>query len=272
LTSVNDTGGRKRIARQAVTGAILATLTAVAAHVLGVQQLLRMPGVLLYVPAALVGAIIGVTRLRPLLWIAAATVALICVGVAYTPVVSNLARPLIRRDPMPSRVDAIAVLSAGLTSDGLMRGVTLDRLLTGLSLASSGVAPNLLVSRESKSFGGNVVSDSVDKQRIIGLAQPSAQVVFVDSVVTTRTEALRMKAVAQARGWSTVAVVTSPMHTRRACATFEAVGFRVVCVPADARDSGLPKGSIGADRLRAFQSWLYETFASSSYRRRGWIR
>lgn len=269
---MNDTGGRNRIARQAVAGAILATLTAVAAHVLGVQQLLRMPGILLYVPAALVGAIIGVTRFRPLLWIAAATVALICVGVAYTPVVSNLGRPLIRRDPIPSRVDAIAVLSAGLTSDGLMRGVTLDRLLTGLALARSGVAPNLVVSRESKSFGGQIVSDSVDQQRIIGLAQLSAQVVFVDSVLTTRTEAVRMKAVAQARGWSTVAVVTSPMHTRRACATFEAVGFRVVCVPADARDSGLPRGSIGADRLRAFQSWLYETFASSSYRRRGWIR
>ena len=272
MSPVNETGGRKRIARQAATGAILATLTAVAAHILGVQQLLRMPDVLLYVPAAIVGAIVGVTRLRGLLWISAGLVALLCVGVAYTPVVSNLGRPLIRRDPMPSRVDAIAVLSAGLTSDGLMRGVTLERLLTGLTLAKTGVAPHLLVSRESRSFGGQVVSDSVDQRRIIGLAEPSAQVFFVDSVLTTRTEALRMKAVAQARGWSTLAVVTSPMHTRRACATFEAVGFKVVCVPADARDSGLPKGSIGADRLRAFQSWLYETFASSSYRRRGWIR
>jgi uncharacterized SAM-binding protein YcdF (DUF218 family) len=271
LSPVNATGGREGIARQAAAGAIVATLTAVTAHVLGVQQLLRMPGILLYLPAALVGAVIGVTRLRPLLWISAAAVALICVVVAYTPVVSNLAAPLIRRDAVPNSVDAIAVLSGGFTPDGMMRSVTLDRLLTGLALAKRGVAPNLVVSRESKSFGGKVVSDSVDQHRILALAQPSAQVVFVDSVLTTRTEALRMKAVAQARGWSTVVVVTSPMHTRRACATFEAVGFRVVCVPADARDSGLPDGSIGADRLRAFQSWLYETFASSSYRRRGWI-
>jgi uncharacterized SAM-binding protein YcdF (DUF218 family) len=271
LSPVNGTGGRKGIARQAAAGAILATLTAVAAHVLGVQQLLRTPGIVLYLPAALVGAIMGATRLRPVLWISAAAVALICVVVAYTPLVSNLARPLIRRDPIPNRVDAIAVLSGGLTPDGMMRSVTLDRLLTGLALAKSGLARNLVISRESRSFGGKVVSDSVDQHRILGLAAPSAQVHFVDSVLTTRTEALRMKAVAQARGWSTVAVVTSPMHTRRACATFEAVGFRVVCVPADARDSGLPDGSTGADRLHAFQSWLYETFASSSYRRRGWI-
>ena len=268
---MNGTSGRKSIARQAAAGAILATLTAVAAQVLGVPQLLRTPGVLLYLPAALVGAVIGVTRLRPLLWISASVVALICVVVAYTPVVSNLARPLVRSDPVPNRVDAIAVLSGGLTPDGMMRSVTLDRLLTGLALTKRGVAANLVVSRESKSFGGKVVSDSADQHRILGLAQLSARVVFVDSVLTTRTEALRMKAVAQARGWSTVAVVTSPMHTRRACATFEAVGFKVVCVPADARDSGLPDGSAGADRLHAFQSWLYETFASSSYRRRGWI-
>jgi uncharacterized SAM-binding protein YcdF (DUF218 family) len=269
---VNDTGSRKNIARQAAAGAILAALTAVAAHVLGVQQLLRIPGVLLYLPAALVGAIIGVSRLRPLLWVFAAVVALICVGVAYTPVISTLSKSYIRRDAIPPRVDAIAVLSGGLTPDGMMRGATLDRLLTGLALAKRGVAGALVVSRESQSFGGKVASDSADQNRILALAQPSVPVVFVDSVLTTRTEALRMRAIARTRGWSTVAVVTSPMHTRRACATFEAVGFKVVCVPADARESGLYEGSHGADRLRAFQSWLYETFASSSYRRRGWTR
>ena len=269
---MNDTRGPSSIARQAAAGAILGTLIAVAAHVLGVQQLLRTPGLVLYLPAALVGAILGVSRLRPLLWISAGVIALICVVVAYTPAVSTLAKPLIRRDRVPARVDAIAVLSAGITPDGMMRGATLDRLLTGLALARRGVARTLLISRESRSDDGKLVSDSVDQQRILSLAPPSAQVLFVDSVLTTRTEALRMKAIGQARGWSTFAVVTSPMHTRRACATFEAVGLKVVCVPADARDSGLYEGSSGADRLRAFQSWLYETFASSSYRRRGWIR
>jgi uncharacterized SAM-binding protein YcdF (DUF218 family) len=169
-------------------------------------------------------------------------------------------------------VDAIAVLSAGFTRDGMMRNETLDRLLTGLALAERGLARTLLISRERIDFAGKAVSDSVDKEKLLALAKPSAQVVFVDSVFTTRTEALRMKAIAQARGLSTVAVVTSPMHTRRACATFEAVGLKVVCIPADLRESGLYEGSNAEDRLRAFRSWLYETFASDSYRRRGWIR
>lgn len=269
---MNETGGRSGIARHALAGAILGTLTAVGADVLGVPQLLRTPDLTIYGPAALAGAILGASRLRPLLWISAGIIALICMAVAYTPLAQTLARPLIRRDALPERIDAIAVLSAGLTPDGTMRSETLDRLLTGLALARRGVARTLLISRERRTFAGKVISDSADQQNLLALAQPAARAIFVDSVLTTRDEALRMRAIAKARGWSTIAVVTSPMHTRRACATFEMVGFRVVCVPAVIRGSGLYEGSNAEDRLRAFRSWLYETFASSSYRRRDWTR
>ena len=236
------------------------------------QQLLRIPDLALYVPAAIFGALVGPTRLRPLVWAPAGVIAAICIAVAYTPVVSTLARPLVRRDALPTRVDAVAVLSMGLTPDGMMRSETLDRFLTGLSLARRGLAPEMMVSREQRSFAGQLVSDSADLQNVAVLANALPRVIFVDSVVTTRTEAIRMGAIARASHWSTLAVVTSPMHTRRACATFEAVGLRVVCVPAAVRGSGLYPGANAEDRLRAFRSWLYEVFASSSYKSRGWIR
>jgi uncharacterized SAM-binding protein YcdF (DUF218 family) len=258
-------------ASQAVAGAILGTLCAVAAHVLGVQQLLRRPDLALYIPAALLGAILGVTRLRRLLWIAAGLIALVCILVVYTPLVSILAPPLVRRDPIPPHVDVIAVLSAGFTRDGMMRGETLDRLLSGVTLARRGLAPVVLISREHGSDAGKPVSDSADLESVTRLTGAETETIFVDSIITTRTEALRMRAIAWPHGWKTVAVVTSPMHTRRACATFEAVGFRVVCVPAAVRGSGLYSGSYPDERLRAFRWWLYETFATDSYRRRGWI-
>jgi uncharacterized SAM-binding protein YcdF (DUF218 family) len=237
-----------------------------------VQQLLRTPDLALYVPAAIFGALVGATRLRPLIWVPAGIVATICILVAYTPIVSTLADPLIRRDPLPRRVDAVAVLGMGLTPDAMMRSESLDRLLTGFSLAKRGLAPVVLVSREQRRFAGKTVSDSTDLRNVAALASPAARVIFVDSVVTTRTEALRMDAIARANHWSTLAVVTSPMHTRRACATFEAVGLRVVCVPAAVRGSGLYPGANAEDRLRAFRSWLYEVFATSSYKSHGWIR
>jgi len=239
--------------------------------VLGVQQLLRVPDLVLYIPAAIVGALFGPTRLRALVWVPAAIIAATCIIVAYTPIVSKLAPPLIRRDSIPGRVDAVAVLSMGITPDGMMRSEGLDRLLTGLSLAKRGVAPVVLVSREQRGLAGKPVSDAADLSNIVALANPMARVIFVDSVFTTRTEAIRMAAIARANHWSKIAVVTSPMHTKRACATFEAVGLRVVCVPASVRGSGLYAGANAEDRLRAFRSWLYEVFASSSYKSRDWI-
>ena len=182
-----------------------------------------------------------------------------------------MARPLIRRDSIPPRVDAIAVLSAGMAPDGQMRGETLDRLLSGIVLAKRGVATPMLVSMERRAFNGASVTDSADLRNVIALAGLAGSTTFVDSVTTTRTEALRMKTIASANGWTSLAVVTSPLHARRACATFEAVGFKVVCVPAAVRGSGLYPGSDAEDRLRAFRAWLYERFATDSYRRRGWI-
>ena len=268
---MQEASRRKAIASQAVTGAILGTLCAVAAHILGVQQLLRAD-LSLYIPAALFGAVLGVTRLRPLLWVAGGIIALICIAIAYTPLVTTIAPPLIRRDPVPPRVDAIAVLSRGFTPDGMMRGETLDRVLSGLALAKRGLAPVVLLSRERRVYGGTPASDSADLQAASAVSGPGAKIIFVDSVETTRTEALKMNAIARANGWKTVAVVTSPMHTRRACATFEAVGFKVVCIPAVVREYGLYPQSNAEDRLRAFRSWLYETFATETYRRRGWIQ
>jgi len=264
------TEDRRELARHAIIGAIAGTLCAVVAHVLGVQQLLRRPELVLYIPAAIFGAVIGSTRLRPLLLIVGGILALICIAVAYTPLVAAVGRPLVRRDSVPARVDAIAVLSAGFSADGMMRRETLERLLSGLTLARRGLAPVMLVSME-RSTKRPPLSDSADLQSVLSLGGEGTRTILVDSVTTTRTEALRMRAIARANGWQTLAVVTSPLHTRRACATFEAVGFRVVCVPATVRDSGLIPGSIAEDRFRDFRSWLYETFATDSYRRRGWI-
>ncbi|HET9635846.1 MAG TPA: YdcF family protein [Gemmatimonadaceae bacterium] len=262
----------RSLAREVATGAIIGVLCAVAAYLLGVQQLTRKPEISFLLPAAVLGGVLGATRLRPLLWIGGGLLGTLCVLVAYTPLVRAVSEPLIRRDRVPLRVDVIAALSAGLTTDGLVRSETLDRLLSGIELQRKGVAPSLMVSREHVRVAKEAITDSADLARIAGLTASAPAIIFVDSVFTTRTEALQMKKIADARGWRRIAVVTSPLHSRRACATFEAVGFQVICLPAEVRGSGLDSRSIPEDRFRGFRSWLYETFAADSYRRRGWIR
>ena len=205
------------IARDALTGAILGALCAVAAHVLGVQQLLRRPELSLYLPTAVAGALLGMTRLRPLLWVAGAIIAFLCIAVAYTPLASRAAAPFIRRDVMPAHVDAIAVLSIGGTPDGLARSETLDRLLTGLALARRGLSQAVMVSRETRSFGGKSVSDSADLQDITTMVAPAALVIFVDSITTTRTEALRKSS--RFGRWASVGCTFFSISSIESCAT-----------------------------------------------------
>ena len=239
---------------------------------LGVQQLTRKPELSFFLPAAVIGGVLGPSRLRRLLWIGGGLLGGLCVLVAYTPLVRALASPLIRVDAKPARVDAIAALSAGVTPDGLLRSESLDRTLSGIELQRKGFASTLMISRERARLGKGTVTDSADLARIADLTNSAPAIVFVDSIFTTRTEALRMKKIGDAHGWRRIAVVTSPLHSRRACATFEAVGFQVVCAPAAVRGSGLDPHSTPQDRFWGFRSWLYETFATDSYKRRGWIR
>ena len=65
------------------------------------------------------------------------------------------------------------------------------------------------------------------------------------------------------------AVVTSPLHSRRACATFEAVGFKVVCAPAGSREYVVPGALAPEDRLATFPRLIYEKFAAATYKSNG---
>jgi uncharacterized SAM-binding protein YcdF (DUF218 family) len=167
--------------------------------------------------------------------------------------------------------DAVVVLSGGVNGDGHLKPNAVDRLLTGLSLIRGGVAPTLIVSRERRGGGGNQVTSDIDQQRLIGLLDRPIRLLVVDSVFSTRDEAVKMRAVAQTLGITRLAVVTSPMHTYRACATFEKVGFVVTCVPSESRDVALRSLSVMADRVRALQLWLYEMAALAKYRAQRWI-
>ena len=59
---------------------------------------------------------------------------------------------------MPPRADAIMVLSAGVSDEGLISPQAVDRLMTGLELLNRGIAPVLLLSREAYVMNGRLVT------------------------------------------------------------------------------------------------------------------
>lgn len=268
--------GWRGVLRPAARSATIAVLVWTGAAALGVPALFGLAPNDAFAIAGVIGALLGAAGGERALRAAAAMVALLLVLVTSLPLIGLVAPALVRRDqPTVSAgapVDAIAVLSSGVGDDGMIQGEGVDRLLEGLALAKHTRRP--LVISVVRPRGSAGVSSLADQRRLVALAGIEDRVWIVDSVHSTHDEAVRMAALARSRGWRRVALVTSPAHTRRACAVFERAGLAVVCTPAPARDAAwggpTPLRSPG-DRLRVTASWLYEEIGWLVYHARGWV-
>lgn len=192
--------------------------------------------------------------------------------VAHTRVVSRPASRWVRADLLPAKpLDAIVVLSGEVSPDSSINHAAVDRLLTGLALMKAGAAPRLITTRTEVEYRGRTLTSDADQLRLIRLAGVEGGWTVVDSVHSTRDEAVRIAQRLLPAGPRTIAVVTSPMHTRRACQVFEAVGFQVYCVPAREHgfDTWHPRSP--ADRLAASSDYLYERLGMVKYRWKGWL-
>lgn len=259
-------------ARWTVEGGVLAIAvwcTLYALHILP-GSLRVVPGVLGTVAVGLVVGGIGGRRVEFAMLAAASVVAAI---VMCTDLSDRVLSRWERGDAMPDTgVAAAVILSAGLNADTTISGEALDHLLTGLDLVHTGRAPVLVTTTTTGRFPEGAISSEIDQARIIGLLGAPVHWIRVPGGRTTRDEAIASDAYLRPRGIRRIAVVTSPMHTRRACAAFEAVGFSVTCVPARLRGPGnSPLAEVPGARLEVFGAWVYELAATATYRLRGWL-
>lgn len=210
-------------------------------------------------------------RFLRLVWIADATLLGLLSLIALTPVMSGLTARWLRRDAFPSgRLGAVVVLSSAVTSSGTLHVSGSDRLLTGLELIRRGVAPRLVTTRV-RCCGSDVNSDA-DQGRLIRLAGVAERWILVgDAVYSTRDEAVAIDRRLRELGVRSIALVTSPIHTRRACATFERRGMRVTCIPSLERGDQTRAPRTARDRLAAFRAYVYERLGWWVYSRRGWV-
>ena len=192
--------------------------------------------------------------------------------VALTTVVVGPVTRWVRSDSASLRpADAVVVLSSGVKSDSSLDVEGMDRLLTGLAIIKSGEAARIVTTRVGSVPGGQGVSSDSDQRRMIDLAGAGAAWSVVDSVHSTHDEASRVGRLLLPAGVHRIAVVTSPIHTRRACAVFEAAGFEVRCVPAREHRWSTRHPTTSTDRLAAFRAYFYERLGMMSYRSKGWI-
>ena len=259
--------------KEFVGGAVLGALIWLAILTLGFHSVFHLPGALGLGPAALLGGLLGLTRFRALLWVAGFTLTVLFAVVAFTPVIVQPAQALVRADPIPSpplTVDAVVILSGGITADGVLSPDGTERMISGLRLARVAGARAVVTTRVRT--GANLeVSSDADQRKLVDLFGGGVQHLIVSDVFSTRDEAVRVRELAQQQRWARVAVVTSPSHSRRACGTFEKVGLRVTCVPAESREVAFRSLSYPGDRVEAFNLWIYEMAGTVNYRMKGWL-
>lgn len=239
---------------------------------LGLVGILGIPDWILHVLALLGGAVIAPSRFGGVLWLVNGLLVTALMLVMYTPVVRPMIARFVRADAISvTPVNAVVVLSGGITDDGRITGQALDRLLSAMSLAQQRAVSELALSIVVLKGRPSTMSSEADQRSLAQLAAPNLTVRFVRDVHSTRDEALAFAALARTHAWRRVVVVTSPLHTRRACRVMEAAGLAVECRPAASRDYSLNGLDRGENRRLAFQDVLYELAAELLYRLRGWM-
>ena len=144
----------------------------------------------------------------------------------------------------------------------------LDRTLSAVELVRRGIAPVLVLTREERARRRRA-SFSRKRSTATRCTCGVSGVVTTGRVMSTHDEALQVAEIARSRGWKHIVLVTSPFHSRRACATFEKTGLVVSCAPSDSRDIAVKRLKYPHDRIGAFGMWLYETAGTLRYRQRG---
>jgi hypothetical protein len=250
-------------------GAVLASVMLTAAWLIGLPNALGFERTLAIPIAIGLGAVLGRWLLKPIAWTTLVLSIVAAIGI-WSPLVPRLARPFVRNDVVNlAAVDAVFVFSNGVNSRGLVNGEGIDRLLTGIALRAKRPELPLLVSDVKSTTRGPGISSVADQKALIALVPASGPVEWIDSTYSTRDEAVRLARRAFLAHWKRIAVVTSPMHTRRACAAVEAMGLAVTCVAAPWRAAGWPPRT-SSDRRVLMQHLTYEALAWAKYRVSGW--
>jgi uncharacterized SAM-binding protein YcdF (DUF218 family) len=218
------------------------------------------------------GAALGALGMQRWLIATLTAATLVAALVVFSPLSDTVAERWVRNDvPVPSRLDAIVVLSGGLEADTTISNEALDHLMMGIELARGRTIP-LVTTSTSERFPTGILSGQTDQARVVAMVGSGLEWLHADGGKTTRDEAVFAAGTLQRRGVRRIAVVTSPMHTRRACAVFERVGFVVTCVAARLRGPGaLPLSSNPDDRFAVFGDWVYEMAAMTKYAALGWL-
>jgi uncharacterized SAM-binding protein YcdF (DUF218 family) len=204
----------------------------------------------------------GRPPLRAAAIVGALVLALLAV-IAYTPVIGAITRRL-DTVPAPGRADAIVVLGAGVSRDGVLSNPSLRRLVGGLVLYRRGLAPRLILMGPAHQRSPIEAEVRAALARDVGIP-PSAIVVEGGGLTTWHEAVLAARRVHEVGG-QRVLLVTSAQHMHRARRFFERAGLEVVPAPVIEIS---PAAQSPGGRLDLARAVVQEALARVYYRAAG---
>ena len=262
---------RKGLVLSIAVGAAAGALTGFLLGALGWSAVVDVSTPSTVLVMSLVGALVGVLNWQRFLVYVACVLLVVFVVIGYTGVMYGVASSWVRDDPLPTSADAIVVLSAAVKSDGALNADGTARLLEGIELFQRKIAPRIFTTSVETKYPSGVRVSNSDQKRLLKIGGADSAWTSLTGVFTTRDEALQ-SAIQLPPASRKVVVVTSPLHTRRACATFEGVGFTVICHAATERHYVTWHPLSPTDRLASFRDYLYERMGVIKYRSKGWVK
>ncbi len=247
-------------------GFILGVLIWIAALRLGIDAIpdFRSPNIVLLV--GILSACIAQTRGRMIIGLSGAAVCLGLLIVMYTPLARYAARGLVRSDTLHP-VDAVVVLAADIQGNGLLTDSSQASLFHGYELLCAKDGKRLVVTERVPPEPSCLPAIKLQMQQL-KFDYPLDSAGPCDN---THGEAVAVAMLARQNGWKTIILVTHPARMRRAAATFETAGVKVLCSPCPEGRYDITSLSQPDDRLEAFRDWIHEALGYKIYQLRGWI-
>lgn len=170
---------------------------------------------------------------------------------------------------VPARLqpaDAVVVLGAGVSRQGVLAPHSLGRAIEGVRLYHLGLAPRILLMGPSRH--GGPTEASVRARLASELGVPAATLELEARGTTTRYEARLAWERLGGQGRRRVLLVTGSFHMLRAQALFAAAGFEVLPAPTPDLD---PDADEPLARLALSRGLLQELLARAYYRAFGYL-